>query len=580
MEKKRKENRLTATDLWSDLWKKEGKEAILQEAKRRSNNYIIKVVENNSTVLSAGIWNESLQEALQEKGVNTSAINLDTCYQFPIQEYVIWTELDKLPFDYRAKILITIAESTTKGAFILAPNSGEDFFKKDDKINKFSAISLKKELLTHFPYVYIVVLGPLLLAVCGEIAKKNFTLSSTFPACNESKDIERTLASLTEISDEIIIGVDPRSTDNTFDIASLYADDVFYLVNPEGPPEEYQGENKVHFSWIRNQCIDRCNGSWIFMTEAHESLMQGANVLRILDKCVPEKAQIGFVFRRGNDQQWPYPWLFRNKPEFRYNRPIHNQLQYKDGTFVVRLPQVITLHERDHSRAVERAKQREIQNRITLLDDWVTNKNEASLFYVAQEWRDLDVDKSIERFEEFIQVSNNGPQKYQARIMLAKAYMKNFQKTMDSYWYKKTKSILLGAVADDWSRCDHWIWLGDICCLKERWEEAYKYYKYATLTVRNPPFTFFWIDLAYYSYLPAQRLTSVCIELDRYEEALYWSERVLELLPPDSPEALFEEAERNHKLIDDACSKKEIKDDNMGINGLGAMDEKEDDETL
>lgn len=507
----RKEKRLASTDLWSHVWEQEGKEAWVAEALRRANLYIEQI------------------RTLQFPESNVLNFVKDGP-SVPLKDFTL------LP---------------SKELFILIPNN--------EGSNPVTAVELKRIASSHFEHSYVSVFGPILLAVCGQVAKKDFKLSVTMPIRDESADIEATLASFRCVADQMVIGVDPRTKDNTYEIASLYADEVFYLENPEGIPgtDEYQGEGKVHFSYCRNQCLDRCTGDWVFMSEGHERLYSGEYILRHLSTYIPEQAQIGFVFRRGNNQQWAYPWLFKNRPDFRFTRPVHNILDYPEGTFCIKLPQVITLHERDHKRAAERAKQRETQNRITLLNDWLIKGSEASLFYVAQEWREISVEKAVERFEQFLIISKNGAQRYQARLMLAKEYMDKFCQKEDMVWWKKAKEVLLVAVADDWSRSDHWIWLGDLCFMNQEFEQAYRFYSYATLMIGEPPFTMWWIDLTYYGYLPAQRMAMVCAELGRYEESLAWGKKVLDLLPPDSPNALFEEAETNIKLLEDFLSTNE-----------------------
>ena len=44
--------------------------------------------------------------------------------------------------------------------------------------------------------------------------------------------------------------------------------------------------------------------------------------------------------------------------------------------------------------------------------------------------------------------------------------------------YKKAREILIKAVEDDWSRTEHWVWLGDLAFNEEKYEEALHFYKY------------------------------------------------------------------------------------------------------
>jgi tetratricopeptide (TPR) repeat protein len=133
--------------------------------------------------------------------------------------------------------------------------------------------------------------------------------------------------------------------------------------------------------------------------------------------------------------------------------------------------------------------------------------------------------------------------RYQARLILAKLLAK--KKDTDG-----AREVLLGCVEDDWSRTEHWVWLGDLAAEKGNWEEAVQFYTYGAGRLGNPPFTAWWIDMAFYSYLPAQRLAMAYAEVGDRESSLRWARVVLEQLPKDAPAALRNEAEANIQLLE------------------------------
>ena len=75
---------------------------------------------------------------------------------------------------------------------------------------------------------------------------------------NEERIIAKTLESVKEIADEIII-VDSYSTDKTAEIAKNYGARVFF--------EEWKG-----FGPQKNSVIEKCNGEWILLIDADEEL--------------------------------------------------------------------------------------------------------------------------------------------------------------------------------------------------------------------------------------------------------------------------------------------------------------------
>lgn len=577
--------RQNAADLWDRLWASEGDETWRAQALARVYARIVRLIGSMNPLGPHGISvadigggrgilaeqirdgvhlvgqdrsnivvidNSSVAlQACAEKGIPTERVDLESFGSVEAiggRDVFVATEC----FEHLSRearwYLCTMMARVGSSAIISVPNNRLGPDEEPQHTVKFTAMTLKRELSTYWPgRVRVEVLGPYLLAVCGKMAVKGFTLSACLPVRDEAADLEGTLASIRGIADQLVVGVDPRTKDKTFEIAELYADEVFYLKDPMGPPGEYMGENGINFAWVRNQCLNRCTGEWIFMTEGHERLVQGEDVLLSLDQIMPKGCRVGFVLRQGQGQQWAFPWLFQNAPDINFKRPVHNILDFPEGTFSVVLPQIRTLHDRDHSRGQSRAKQRKAQNRSALLDDWLSRQSEASLFYLGQEWRDIDPSKAIDRLEQFLIVSNNGVQRYQARLILAKEYARKGQ-------LKDAFRVLHGCTADDWSRTEHYVWLGDLARLEKDFEKARRFYQLATIGIGEPPITVWWIELSYYSYIPAQRLAQTCGDLGLAEEALHWCKAVLELLPHDAPTEAFEEAKANVTLIESALS--------------------------
>jgi 2-polyprenyl-3-methyl-5-hydroxy-6-metoxy-1,4-benzoquinol methylase/tetratricopeptide (TPR) repeat protein len=570
--------RANAVQVWDKLWGNEGDETWRKDVLREVYERVVQLIPEKSRVADLGggvgilgallkeenecqvsVFDHSLValELAKEKGLDTRQIDFERDFapdfktlddHTPEFNYIISTEfLEHLSPHVRVQLLHWIKDLGVS-ALLSVPNDRLGPDEEPQHTIKYTARSFLEELRGVWESCRVEVLGPFLLGVVGPAAAKSHTLSVTLPVRNESHDLAKTLGSFRGVADEMVVGVDPRTTDNTWEVAQKYAEKVFFLESPEGPPDDYQGEDKVHFAHIRNQCMDRCTSEWIFMTEGHEYLDKGQDALLGLGDAMPEKAYIAIVWREGDGQRWGFPWLCRNNPDIRYTRHTHNSLDFPKKMYVVRLPQVVTRHDRSVRRGVERVEQRRIQNRTSLFDDWLARKSENSLFYLAQEWREYDTDRGVERFEQFLQLSNNGGQRYQARLLLARQYVK--QKRYDDAY-----KILIAALGDDWSRTEHWVWLGDLAYNKQKYEEAYTYYIYASTKMGQTPFTLWWIDLCNYTYLPAQRLAMVCGEMGRLTEACYWAEKVVEYLPEDAPAPLKEEAQKNVDLLQEAITK-------------------------
>ena len=366
--------------------------------------------------------------------------------------------LEHFPREDRRRLVAFLAESFPDGVLITVPDNVLGPEEEPQHAVKFTAQTLRAELLEHFDAVRVEVVGFYLLAACGKPAaqgprvinaggprvpwgryggpaKDRETVSLCLPVRDEAHDLKAVLASFRGFVDEVVVGIDPRTKDATREVAEAYADVVFDLEDPACqdpanplhdaavPPEG------VHFSWIRNQCIERCSGEWVFMTEGHERLWAGGDLLLRLGQLIPRELPDGMplevckVTRRMRGSRWTFPWLHRNRPHLRYQRSTHNELTIPKTSGIVQLLPVQTFHDRHHDNATARAVQRRAQNRETLWEDWKVNGNPASLFYFANELHADDPAASAERFEQFLaETQTSGQMRYQARLLCARLY--------------------------------------------------------------------------------------------------------------------------------------------------------------
>jgi len=560
--------------------------------------------------LELEVWDSSpraLEKAAEAGIVTTRRLDLEDSRERreafdsldPAGLVIVSTEvLEHLSREARADILGRVAELAGElGAFVSVPNARLDPEEEDQHTIAFDAITFAAELREAFGdrSVRVAALGPFLLGFCGAMARKAFTLSMCLPVRDEEADIEKVLASFREVADEIVVGIDPRTADGTEAIVRRYADVVFELEDPAAQEEATRAElaafdphhdhttlppDGVHFSHVRNQTMRRCSSDYIFMTEGHERLIAGRHFLLHLDRIITaagDKPEVFSVARQGNRQQWAFPWLCANDPaRIHYVRPVHNTLNFPKDAIVVALPGIVTLHERDHDNALARATQRQAQNRETLLDDWERSGNANSLFYLGQEVRREDPEKAAEYLETFLaQNEGTGLARYQARLMVAKIHAGTFRRMRARATDKaaelgeeerealaaeadeleeRTRLILMDASRDDWTRTEHWIWLGDLAFGSDQLEQALMFYRYAGTLVGAPPFGPWWIDMDLYSFLPAQRLAMVYGHLGRGLEAVEWARKVVETLPENAPAWAFEEARGNLRQLEEACA--------------------------
>lgn len=571
-----------SAEKWDRLWKDEGLDSWRGVALEQVYGRIVQLMPRYSQVIDIGggvgllakqlreqsncdaeVWDISPEavETARSLGIKAHAFDVEKdFYEIPKGTVVVSTEcLEHLSEKARHELLTRAAKSGQ--AFISVPNDRLGPDEEPQHTVKFTALEYKRYLEQYFDDVRVEVMGPpaaprnqpaFLLGICG--FPKKTKLSVCFPARDEAADIEKTLASFRGVADEMVVGVDPRTVDKTWELAEKYAEKVFFLDSPQGEGAAKLSEKGVHFAHIRNQCIDKCDGPWIFMTEAHETLSAGVDSLLNLDQ-LPEAAKVVSVTRRGGPpakrQRWAFPWLIKKDPKIRYIRATHNTVDWPDGTHIVAIPSIETLHERVHERDVARQAQRKVQNRLNLMHDWLENQNENSLFYLGSEWREYDSEKAISYLQDYITLNrSNGALRYHTRLIVGKMLAQAGR-------VEEAKDCLHAASRDDWSRIEHWVFLGDIAISQEKPEEALQYYLYASTRLGDPPFTTWWIDEAFYSYFVAQRLTMTFAELGQLQNALIWAKKVKDLLPSEAPAEMAAEADEIVTTLEEALDGKQ-----------------------
>lgn len=129
------------------------------------------------------------------------------------------------------------------------------------------------------------------------------------------------LASVGGVVDETVIA-DTGSTDRTGEVAEKAGATVF--------PAEWQDD----FAKARNQAIDRATGDWILILDADERLSadSAARLRRMLAETQAEALRVLVRDHVGGDSPLDFltnvsTRIFRNRPAYRYERRIHEQIE-------------------------------------------------------------------------------------------------------------------------------------------------------------------------------------------------------------------------------------------------------------
>jgi glycosyltransferase involved in cell wall biosynthesis len=351
----------------------------------------------------------------------------------------------------------------------------------------------------------------------GYFSYKGFSISMCFPAWNEAETIQDVIESFLPIADEIIIGIDKKTTDQSREIAAAYADQM----------HEFTWEKS--FAKARNFVMNKCTGDWIFMTEGHEYLHESSiPTLRTLNSLPKD---VTFVkVRRYIDykKHSEFPWICRNNRGAHYINDSHNAVisNIAANNLTISLPDIKTIHDRSEEKDAVRKEQRRFMNRTNLLKAVADNPKDArSMFYLANEYYDYkEYSKAIEWYKRYLCHSYWPDEKYQAKVFLGRCYaeINNIKDSIETF---------LSCFLEPVPRNDHMIYISDLIA-QENPSAALYYLKMAcTVDEPNSPM---WIDPLFYRQIPLQRLCVLYCELGMLTEALECAEKIKKLYP-DTP---------------------------------------------
>lgn len=157
-----------------------------------------------------------------------------------------------------------------------------------------------------------------------EAAEQHVTLSLCAIAFDEEQFLGGMLNSVASVVDEIVLGIDSRTTDRTREIAETFGARIVTV------------DWRDDFAYARNLTLDAAQGDWILHLDADERLTTaGAKAVQdILKVASPEPTDtsvLGIAFMLANydldgtlRSVFPTaPRLFRRRPEIRYHRRVH-----------------------------------------------------------------------------------------------------------------------------------------------------------------------------------------------------------------------------------------------------------------
>jgi glycosyltransferase involved in cell wall biosynthesis len=330
---------------------------------------------------------------------------------------------------------------------------------------------------------------------------------------NGGKTLERCLSSIRPHVDDIIIGIDSRTDDDTETIANRYNATTF--------PFEWKDD----FSYARNLVADRVTTDWILVVDADDYISE------VKGSLIPSDEYNGAnVLIRTSDTTCLQSTRIYRKGSARYVGSVHELLKFSDPK-IATLPVAIS-HER--SERTDPGRNLRILNKA--MDQYPRD-----LFNYGRESIDAEnYEEGIKAMLIYVQISPSDRDKLHALKEIARAYHHQGN-TLDA------KKYCFLAIAQNENYQPAYVMLAKIAYEAKDWKQVVNW----SLHALN-------LDTLNYIFDHTVRDTRLCYEmlsaayffLEQYETGLPYMERCVQLSPDDP------QFQVNLKLYRDELEKK------------------------
>ena len=203
---------------------------------------------------------------------------------------------------------------------------------------------------------------------------------------NEAGGLRKAIESARPLVNEIIIGVDSKSTDDTFKIAKELG-------------KAYKFDWTDDFSKARNEGLDKSTGDWNLILDGHEYITQypEMDLLEIEDGVDSMRAEMTME----NGEVVSTERILRK--DVRYKNKVHNEPMTKKS---LPLPDLKMVHDRTQ-QPLEVIKARNKQ-RIEMNEEDMTGDTFRSHWYLGQLYRGSEIKKSIKHYKRAIELQKKG----------------------------------------------------------------------------------------------------------------------------------------------------------------------------
>jgi len=349
---------------------------------------------------------------------------------------------------------------------------------------------------------------------------------------NEAQTIERTITSVRDYIDEVIIGLDSESSDDTEEIIQHLADKVIPIhlseeLSIKGP---INGHTDWGFSKARNTILDSCKqDNWRLILDGHETLTNPKELPTLVKKAKTKgydaiEMNVDFEPAADNIPNSTFLNVRVLAPSVVYENPIHNLPKNKNA-FITDAVKVI---HRKSDQAKEDKLARDAQRSNANVDGLKKKAKEdptnaRTWFYLATSYKENGkFQEAADNYEECLKHSVWGEERWHCLYNIGVCYncLKNEPKAREHFTLAVEESPFM---------VEAYYQLGEMAYRKKNYREAELWF--LRCTELNTPICKLFLDTRTYLVRRYDSLSMTYNHLGQYGRAIEYAKKALEAAP-------------------------------------------------
>jgi glycosyltransferase involved in cell wall biosynthesis len=239
------------------------------------------------------------------------------------------------------------------------------------------------------------------------------TLTLCMTVANEAQTLERAVSSVAGFVDEIVIGVDSRSSDDTSAIARQLSTHSFEFTETS-PPD---------FPRMRNRAMELVETDWAIVLDGHEWI-EHADLIPTALETTAWSVEIQTLYEPDEQRipglSFPFPRIHRRHVRFG-GAAAHEEVTTPFERRASRLDIKVWHERKPGAAATARSAEKSGAELQVLKDAWLQRGDARSLFYLANGLREAErYEEAIDAYESYLGVSRFVDEAWQARLYLAR----------------------------------------------------------------------------------------------------------------------------------------------------------------